>query len=245
MCDHLEVLEKGGGQNKRARKSRGCPSGCSPKESLAHIHTLVHHQPSFDAEEVEYDPDRTINLLCQLCSGVLNQPVELACGNLVCANCCCRWIHLSGGLACPCCYEHQLDSLTVGLPSGVVYNLLGDIKLVCKACRQMTTAAQYGLHKESQCKGHYEISSPSRISAREILSRPVTAPTQPVEKKVAENLVRRLMAENEDMCGIVKIPTKGQVMAYKCISFIRLNNFSTLTLATESASSVYEQRLHF
>ena len=96
----------------------------------------------------------------------------------------------------------------MGLPSGVVYNLLGDVKLVCKACKQTTTAAQYRLHKESRCKGHYEI-SPSCISAQEILSRPVTAPTQPVEKKVAENLVRRLMAENEDK--IVRIPTKGQV----------------------------------
>ena len=93
-----------------------------------------------------------------------------------------------------------------------------------------------GLHKESQCKGHCKISSPSHISAQEILLRPVTAPTQPVEK-VAENLVRRLMAENEDR--IVKIPTKGQVGAYKCY------NFSTLTLAIESSPSVHEQCLHF
>ena len=170
---------------------------------------------------MEYDSDQTKNLLCPLCSGVLNQPVELACGNLVCANCCCRWIHLSGGLACPCCYQHQLDSLTVGLPSGVVYNLLGDVKLVCKACKQTTTAAQYRLHKESQCKGHYEI-SPSRISAQEILSRPVTAPTQPVEN-VAENLVRRLMAENEEK--IVKIPTKGQVRGLQVFILHNIKEF--------------------
>ena len=107
----------------------------------------------------------------------------------------------------------------------------------------MTTAARYWLHKESQCKEHYKFSSPSRIRARETLSRPVTASTQPVEKKVAENLVRRLVAGNEDR--IVKIPTKGQVGAYKYIFFIRLNNFSTLMLASESAFCVHEQCLHF
>ena len=130
----------------------------------------------------------------------------------------------------------------MGLPSGVVYSLFGDVKLVCKACKQTTTATPYGLHKESKCKKHYEI-SPSRISTQEIVSRPVIALTQPVEK-VAENLVRRLIAENEDR--IVKIPTKGQeVGAYKCLFFIMLNNFSTLTLATESSPSVYVQCLYF
>jgi hypothetical protein len=116
-----------------------------------------------------------ISWLCPICCDVLNQPIELACGSLVCARCYCRWIELSPKPSCPGCYTHELDNLTIGLPSVVVYELLGALKLLCGTCKKKTTAAQLKQHKASQCKGHYEVPSPSQISAQEILARPVTA----------------------------------------------------------------------
>ena len=50
------------------------------------------------------------------------------------------------------------------------------------------------------------ISSPS---LEDILSAPGTAPTLPVERRVAEKLVRRLLAESED--NTITISTGGQV----------------------------------
>lgn len=41
---------------------------------------------------------------------MISQPVELNCGRLVCARCCCKWFELSGVRACPCSYDHQTDS---------------------------------------------------------------------------------------------------------------------------------------
>ena len=76
------------------------------------------------------------NLLCPICCDILNQPIELACGSLVCALCCCRWIELSSKTSCPGCYTHELDNLTISLPSAVVYELLGALKLVCSTCNQ-------------------------------------------------------------------------------------------------------------
>ena len=152
-----------------------------------------------------YTTDQTSTLLCPLCCGVLYQP-ELACGSLVCASCCCRWVEVSGQVSCPCCYQHHIHDLTIALPSAIVYDLLGDLKLVCSNCKMTTTARQYKLHLASHCQG---LASPSRVSARDILQRPTTAPTLPVERRVAEHLVRRLLIESEST--VVKIPTRGQV----------------------------------
>ncbi len=148
-------------------------------------------------------------LLCHLCSEVVSQPVELECESLVCASCCCRWIQVSGGASCPCCYHHRLDDETITLPSAVVLDLPGTLRLSCTKCSRTTTARQYRKHREGDCQGHYEVTSPFLVTAENILQRPVTAPTQPVERRVAEHLVRRLMSESGD--SVIRIPTKGQV----------------------------------
>ena len=151
VCKHLDAITRGGGQNKRARKNRGRPSGYSPTAAIAHIKQLVKSLPHFvdSAEEVIYTSDQAATLLCPLCLEVLDQPIELACSNLVCGNCCCKWIERSGTLSCPCCYYHQLDDLTMYLLSTVVQDLLGTLKLSCTKCHKTTTAAQYRLHKIS------------------------------------------------------------------------------------------------
>ena len=138
-------------------------------------------------------------------------------------------------MSCPCCYYHHLDNLTMSLPSTVVQDLLGTLKLSCAKCHQTTTVAQYRLHKISQCQGHYEVSSPSRVTAQHILQRPMTAPTLPVEKQVAEHLVRQLMTESKDT--VVRIPTRGQVRNRQRVLYIHsylLHNH----IALESDASV-------
>ena len=94
------MVARGGGQNKRGRKGRGRPAGyTSPAEAVGHIKRLVRDAPLYvdqSVEEVTYVSDQTASLQCLLCCGVVNQPVELACSNLVCASCCCNWIKVSG-----------------------------------------------------------------------------------------------------------------------------------------------------
>ena len=162
------------------------------------LQELVKSLPRFvdSAEEVIYTSDQAATLLCPLCLEVLDQPTELACNNLVCVNCCCKWIKRSGTVSCPCCYYHSLTTsqCVCHLQWSRTY-VLGTLKLSCTKSHKTTTAAQYRLQKISQCQEHYEVSSPSRVTAHHILQRPMTAPTLPVEKQVAEHLVRRLMTE--------------------------------------------------
>ena len=51
----MDILTKGVGQKKQARKNRGRPSGST---TIAHIRCLAHNQPSYvdSTDEVEYLP---------------------------------------------------------------------------------------------------------------------------------------------------------------------------------------------
>ena len=78
------------------------------------LHTT--HPPYVDStDDVQYLPEHVANILCPICCDILKQPIDLACGSLVCAHCCCRWIELSSKPSCPACYTHELDNLTIGL----------------------------------------------------------------------------------------------------------------------------------
>jgi len=75
----------------------------------------------------------------------------------------------------------------------VVQDLLGTLRLSCTKCHMTTTAAQYRLHKNSQCQGHYDISSPSQATAQHRHSSEVNCDTNSTCRiKVAEHLVRWL-----------------------------------------------------
>ena len=114
---------------------QGCPVPSFSRIFLDETHCGRLHSMFEVSLVVEYLPEHVANLLCLICCDVLNEPIELACGSLVCALCCCTWIELSSKTSCPGCYTHELDNLTISLPSAVVYELLGALKLVCSTCK--------------------------------------------------------------------------------------------------------------
>ena len=114
------------------------------------------------------------SLTCPLCLSLLNQPVELQCNSLVCAACCCSWIKHSGELECPCCYDHQLSKETVRRPSPVIIDLMGQLRLQCDSCKNMTTIEQYSNHKKSHCRLYF---NPPQMSVHDILEKSPTTPT--------------------------------------------------------------------
>ena len=191
---------------------------------MQHVHSLVLAIPSYsipDASAVYCSTPSS--LLCPLCLSVLEQPVQLPCGALVCATCLCKWLGVSGGRSCPCCYQHDLDEHNITLPSPVVNDLLRDQRLRCQECGHTTTAGQFSEHRGSLCQGHFERTSPSRLSVRDILDRPTTAPSLPVERQMAAHLVRRFLSSER----VVTIPTRGQVRTQQCILNSTLHVHST------------------
>ena len=127
VCEHFSNLARGGGQNKKEYKPRGRPAGESSKVLLQHIQSVA-PAPflSADISQLQY-PSMPLNqqLSCQICSGVLDRPLELSCGAIVCSPCCSKWVtqrstdHLS--ISCPCCFNHSSE---IRPPPPLVLSLL-------------------------------------------------------------------------------------------------------------------------
>jgi len=94
---------------------------------------------------------------CPMCLCVLDRPVELHCGPLVCAGCCSQWIQSFGHPAtpCPCCYSSDpLSIADIRPPPPVVVKLLGNLLVQCRRCNNNTRAENYTLHTQSGCDQH-------------------------------------------------------------------------------------------
>ena len=74
------------------------------------------------------------------------------------------------------------------------------------------------------------IDSPSKMTISEVLSRPTNLPATPVEKKVAEHLVKKIINqqdENDSREGVVRVPTRGQVsMNYQNLNIIAIDTIT-------------------
>ena len=169
---------------KRQTKGRGRPEGFSPVAA-------VHHMWSLAPSPLDTPPscrgDDCTTGHCPLCLGVLERPLELGCGKVVCASCCCRWVQINNNLSCPCCDTHFLDREGVKPPSEGFLQLLGQIS-----------------HHPSFP------ASPSHTSARAILQRPADAPPLAVEKRLTEHLVRKMLAQDPSK-SVINVPTQGHV----------------------------------
>ena len=188
---------------KRARQEK--EGGLSPAAAVEYFKSLAppsHHSPEVCLAEDSYAGE------CVLCRSFLREPVELACGVMVCCNCCCRWVEVSNALACPCCYDHSLGRDTVTAPSSIVMGLLSNIRLKCLKCHAQLPAHAMEKHVEQDCS--FDPRTPSKVSAAEILNRPLSATSQPVEKQVTEHLVRRLLSQTPDS-GVATMQTRGRV----------------------------------
>ena len=67
-------------------------------------------------------------------------------------------------------------------------------------------------HTAGNCHGYYhdQVDSPSKMTLREILEKPVTLPATPAEVKIAGQLVRRML-DGDPQNQLVRVPTRGQV----------------------------------
>jgi len=56
--------------------------------------------------------------------------------------------------------------------------------------------------------------SPSKVTLKDVFSKPTTEPATPTEVKAAQHLIRRLIHHGDsasDASGVIKVPTSGQV----------------------------------
>ena len=210
VCNNFDRLAKGGGQN-RKDKGGGRYPGETARLVKQHILSVAPQLflPVEDCEPRYQSMPLISQLSCSICSLVLNQPVELACGSTVCAGCCLQWIKSTKlpGIPCPCCCDDELNSSTVKPPAPLLISLLSDLLLTCYKCGKPVKAGKYTKHTESKCELFSEptVNSPSRVTLKDVLTKPLSTPATPMERRVTEHLVRRLLDESPEE-RVIRVP---------------------------------------
>ena len=202
-----------GGRGQRKVAKGGRPPG-EPSKSVVHHLELVAPGSLLPPEDLEpHFEDSTVSgkLTCIICTCLLDRPVALTCGSIVCLECCRKWIqhHLSSSLTCPCCFDSPFDSAHIQAPPSLLVSLLEGLHIHCmRKCGKVVRVDCYMEHLKGGCKSHYiqRVDSPSKMTIRDVLSTPKETPATPAEMRVAEHLVRKICTE-----GVMKVPTRGQV----------------------------------
>lgn len=232
VCDHFENAHTGGRPKKQRRLGR--PASSSTKTAVNHICSVappsfflpdIHTSVALQSESVHIPCD----LLCQLCSGLLDRPVLLTvCNKLVCMSCLCEHLEKTAELICPCCNsDHIKEFATIIHPPSLVMSILGNHQVTCTLCNksiisgtfsqilsqykvvthQHVNVASFQCHILSKCtEGLLPV--PSSSSVNEILSKSPEAPLTPIEQQLTTSLVRRQLSSGS---GMLEVKTRGQV----------------------------------
>ncbi len=123
----------------------------TPKALLEHLRCIapLSHLPDEDPTPQYHTSSSVVMEIfcCPICTRILNQPLQISCGAVICLDCCCKWIQLSPSLSCPCCYSHSLGRSTLNSPSPLITSLLNDLLINCKRnCMKIVCASQYKAH---------------------------------------------------------------------------------------------------
>lgn len=139
-----------------------------------------------------------------ICHKILHQPIQLACGNVVCASCCKQFIHNlyvhgSESLCCPCCHPFTPNSIQA--PSKVLLNILDGLMITCTKCNNAVRARHHTAHLDADCK-EYTHPIPTHSST-----------ISPTPEERVSTIVRRMLSESKDGATL-SLSTSGKVRSY-------------------------------
>ena len=188
-CSWYETKAKGGrpAKNKRRGVKRAEASiGCA--ELLQHISSLVPQLPQLRSEEA-LDPSRLMppppvtlaDLVCPVCTDVVDQPVETICGHMFCNQCMCKWLHTSDRPSCPCCPTFLLVKSDVKPVTRIVQSILSNLEIRCdkERCAAIVQYTSYGKHVEIRSPEDMTrvLITPVPLSIPQATSPPPTLPS--------------------------------------------------------------------
>ena len=238
ICEHFERASTGG--RPKRKRNVGRPATISTRTAINHIQSIAPSiffcspaSHSWVATQSESASVSTSDLLCQLCSRLLDRPVQLTiCNKLVCMTCLCKGLEDSGDLICPCCNEdHMREFTTMIQPSSVVMTILGNVKVKCSLCDNTIASGtflnlsftctyhnymyvvDYQRHLLSKCiEGLPQPASTSTVE--DIISKSPEARLTPLEHQLTTSLVRRQLSKNPSGSGLLQVKTGGQVHSH-------------------------------
>ena len=169
------------GDRKRLKRSKGRQR----QGNCQHCSKNCPHKLASSAASLSLDFSH--RLLLSPCTTV-DRPVNTPCSNLVCAECISSLAESS--LQCPCCKEHHELSPTLFVPaSDVVLKVIGALLI------QILLYSGYECqeHVKSGCEAHIASFSPSKLTMKQIISRPLQSPP-------TDSIFRELWANSHHQC---------------------------------------------
>lgn len=210
VCNHFSQLQRGGRRKKM--KTPGRPPHSSPRFCVEHIQAVAPPRltlPAGDITICELHLQIPLSELnCPICYDVFNSPIELVtCGNVVCADCACKWLETQNQLTCPCCYNDHLEKFsTIRAAPPLVIRMIESLCVVCRRCSAHLQWKDYNHHVTNSCQPSLAIVAP-HSSIDDLLHQPVTAPLTPIEQKLQTSLARRSLTEDKTL----QLRTGGKV----------------------------------
>ena len=240
-----------GGRPKKVAKGRGAAvQECNTVQLLDHIAVLSHHIPSLKPQEIDYLhtsafllPPTPISLdfcTCPICMAVLDVPLSLKCGHVVCSECLSRSLQFSPSCpSCPCCPMSIGATSDIGYPTNILLDILKSLQVKCfKAnCEAVVSLGDLKQHHEeashqanpttppSVSQLPSPAQTPSAVSLRQVLDAPLDKTPNIMEVRATTHLLKRMMHSSSECSqgSSFRLPTGGQV----CIWTWKRTNYST------------------
>ena len=120
------------------------------------------------------------------------------------------------------CLGGRIETARIGIvkPPAIVGSLLNEVMVSCvKGCNKAVKFSNSEQHIVGNCRGFYEdLDSPSKVTLRDVLSKPSTSPASLAEMKATSHLVRHILSQQEGTSmssGVVTVLTSSQVRVLK------------------------------
>ncbi len=211
-----------GGRPRKQLYAPGRPAKGSFRSCIQYVHTIA--PPTFCQQATVIAPHDIFE--CPLCLHIVDKPIELACGSLVCAGCLCERLRVSQSLSCPCCHSEHLDDFTtIHPPSEITLRALGNMEVTCSMCAKRGHLRNHKAHVDSMCGTTHFKSAP--LNATDLLSIPEDVILTPLEEKLKSKLIKRSMHNSHTL----EVKTGGQVRTILLfLIIIQLYNFTASNL---------------
>ncbi len=203
-----------GGRPRKEQKTRGRPGAASTHTYWRTINSLGVHvfRATMPLALSRFHTSSAVSIedfQCPVCCNVVDGPVQVSCGALVCGSCLvtCVEEHCE---QCPCCRgDHSISPDSLRAPPEVVTKE-GSLAVECvrPGCHCVVRLDSLAKHLEENC--NYTPPLQRDATLGEVLSQAADTPATHLEKQVASKIVQRMLSESPDDTAI-QLPTGGQV----------------------------------
>ena len=181
QCTTCMKCEQGARGGRKAKPQRGGKYSTVTNGQLLQTLNSLKVGPSYTTSEpLRQDrfcslpsPIQLSDFVCNVCTNVLDQPVETICGHLMCKTCLFSFLHNNKEPHCPVCTKKFTATADIKPPTNALIHILAQLKVHCEHKNCKVTVPL------SHLQQHVKLCSPARASQVLITPNPDISPKSP------------------------------------------------------------------